>query len=114
MTSPTHDLALSGAQLSMLSAMLDEQRQFRVEQLVQHGAVSVPSTRARTEADQEISDTILRGARVALVEIEAARTRMADCTYGRCVDCAAPLTIERLEILPYAARCASCQSAKAR
>ena len=38
-------------------------------------------------------------------EVEAALARLADGTYGRCVDCGRELGEERLEARPEAARC---------
>jgi DnaK suppressor protein len=44
-----------------------------------------------------------------LVQIEAARQRMAAGTYGVCTDCAQPIDERRLMARPTAARCAPCQ-----
>jgi RNA polymerase-binding transcription factor DksA len=35
--------------------------------------------------------------------------RLADGTYGRCEDCEGAIPLARLEIVPYARRCAACQ-----
>ena len=40
-----------------------------------------------------------------LTEIEAALGRIEDGTYGVCVTCGKPIATERLEAVPYAARC---------
>lgn len=45
-----------------------------------------------------------------IAEIDAALLRIEDGTYGVCVDCAEPISPGRLEILPYATRCVSCQA----
>ena len=44
-----------------------------------------------------------------LSEIEAALARLADGTYGTCVECAAPIPFARLHANPSAARCIPCQ-----
>jgi DnaK suppressor protein len=44
-----------------------------------------------------------------LSEIEAALARLADETYGTCVECAAPIPFARLHANPSAARCIPCQ-----
>jgi len=44
-----------------------------------------------------------------LGDVESALTRMAEGTYGNCVDCEEPISYERLEKLPSAARCRQCQ-----
>lgn len=45
-----------------------------------------------------------------LREIEAARKRFADGSYGICVDCGANIGIECLYAEPAAARCVECQT----
>jgi len=45
-----------------------------------------------------------------LRELEAARARLAQGTYGVCVDCGAPIGYDRLLANPAAARCLVCQN----
>ena len=40
-----------------------------------------------------------------LAQVRAARTRVADGTYGRCEVCGAQIPAERLEARPWASRC---------
>jgi len=44
-----------------------------------------------------------------LRDIEAARKRLADGSYGVCTDCGAEIAYQRLEAEPAAARCVDCQ-----
>jgi RNA polymerase-binding transcription factor DksA len=44
-----------------------------------------------------------------LREVEAARKRLADGSYGICADCGAGIAFERLLAEPAAARCVECQ-----
>jgi RNA polymerase-binding transcription factor DksA len=44
-----------------------------------------------------------------LRELNAAHRRLADGTYGICVDCGADIPVERLRAQPAAARCVACQ-----
>ena len=44
-----------------------------------------------------------------LLDIEAARQRLADGSYGLCTDCGAEIGLERLRAEPEAARCIDCQ-----
>ena len=46
-----------------------------------------------------------------LMAIEAARARMAEGTYGVCIDCGGEIPFERLQAQPAALRCVACQSA---
>lgn len=41
--------------------------------------------------------------------ITAAQSRLADGSYGRCVDCDADIPVARLLVMPQAGRCAECQ-----
>ena len=45
-----------------------------------------------------------------LREIESALKRIADGSYGQCVECGAEVGIERLKAYPTAQRCFDCQS----
>ena len=42
--------------------------------------------------------------------IDAARARMADGSYGECVDCGVAIPVERLMAQPTALRCVPCQT----
>jgi RNA polymerase-binding protein DksA len=44
-----------------------------------------------------------------LREVVAALKRLADGTYGLCLDCGADIPVERLRAQPAAARCVDCQ-----
>lgn len=48
-----------------------------------------------------------------LGEIDGAIRRLADGTYGECEDCRAAIPRSRLETIPYARRCVTCQRASA-
>ena len=45
-----------------------------------------------------------------LRDLEAARTRLADGSYGTCADCGGEIGFERLKANPAAARCIACQT----
>ncbi|CAA9265294.1 MAG: hypothetical protein AVDCRST_MAG41-2550 [uncultured Corynebacteriales bacterium] len=103
---PDRPCALRG-HLPALRAALVQQRRFRREQLAE--------LRARVPADpaqQEVADTLRKGASVALIGIEAALERMDRDRYGDCVTCGTPIPLERLEILPAVAVCMACQRAQ--
>jgi RNA polymerase-binding transcription factor DksA len=97
---------LDPLQLKQLTAALREQRRFRLAQVGElegaHGVAGDPT-------QMEITATLLRGARIALADIDAALDRAADGRYGTCTDCRQPIAVERLEILPMVATCMSCQ-----
>ena len=101
--------ALSADQMTELRAMLEEQRDFRLDQLAQlhrpgpHGPLS--------STNPEIFRSLADGARAALSDVQSALWRIEDGHYGTCVACGEPLEPARLEILPQVARCMPCQRA---
>lgn len=89
---------------ALRSALL-QQRRFRIEQLADLRTASPDDP-----AQEEVVETLRRGARIALRDIEAALARIDRGTYGTCVQCAAPIPVERLEILPAVDLCMTCQA----
>ena len=102
---------LSPDQFAELRRMLEQQREFRLDQLTQlhlpgpHGPLS--------STEPEIFRSLVAGARAALRDVQAALWRMDDGAYGRCVTCDRPVEVARLEILPQTAECMTCQRAPA-
>ncbi|KRV50660.1 molecular chaperone DnaK [Wenjunlia vitaminophila] len=68
---------------------------------------------ASEQAGHEADDHLMAAQRDAiqrvLKEIDAAFARVQDGSYGTCQECAKPIPVERLEILPYARCCVPCQ-----
>jgi len=46
---------------------------------------------------------------VLLADIDRARAKIADGTYGRCDECGEPIGEARLEALPWAGECVACR-----
>jgi DnaK suppressor protein len=46
--------------------------------------------------------------------VDAALARLEDGSYGRCIRCGEPIAPDRLDALPWAARCIDCQRLAAR
>jgi DnaK suppressor protein len=46
--------------------------------------------------------------------VDAALARLDDGSYGRCIRCGEPIAPDRLDALPWAARCIDCQRLAAR
>ncbi|MGI9116627.1 MAG: TraR/DksA family transcriptional regulator [Gaiellales bacterium] len=57
----------------------------------------------------ELDEGMEADLRSSLDEVDAALQRVADGTYGACVDCGQPIPDARLEALPASARCMDCQ-----
>lgn len=64
---------------------------------------------SESERQDEVDRDIDEAAGHILGEIEAARARVVEGTYGTCVDCGQPIPRERLIAHPAAIRCVSCQ-----
>jgi RNA polymerase-binding transcription factor DksA len=97
--------ALRPDQLAELRAQLVEQKAFRERQLRSLAGAGAADGRRH----QEIADMLRSAARTALRDVEDALARMRAGNYGRCVGCGSPLPLARLEVLPQAARCMTCQ-----
>lgn len=63
---------------------------------------------ADLNADLEAADMERHGG--AIQEVEAARARIADGSYGECADCGEDIGFERLKVNPTALRCIRCQT----
>ena len=72
----------------------------------------------KEEASDQVRETIdsagIERDLAELRDIERARQRIADGSYGRCVDCDEPIEPARLLAQPTALRCTECQSAAER
>lgn len=62
--------------------------------------------------EQGMSAAVASINRSALAEVDAALGRLADGTYGTCLGCDAAIPAERLEVMPAAAYCVSCQQSR--
>jgi DnaK suppressor protein len=74
-------------------------------------AGAVPDTGDQSIADVAADTTHAELDRdlIELRELDAARRRLAEGSYGLCVDCGADIDLERLRAWPGAARCIDCQ-----
>jgi len=103
-------LALERRERDLLSSIAEERRRTNVEdyeQLV--GVVGDEADRAFVETSVDIETGRVDRQIKELREIEAARERVAQGTFGVCIDCGGPIEYERLRIYPPAVRCAECQ-----
>jgi DnaK suppressor protein len=69
---------------------------------------------ASAEAQRSMDIAQLSHATAELGEIDAALARIADGSYGLCIDCGGPIGRPRLLVHPMAVRCAPCQSRRER
>lgn len=116
-------MALTKQQTSTLAQVLNEleknaARDLR-QDMVQSGgtesfnqvAGEAPDAGDRSVADLtsdlEAADIERHGG--AIQDVAAARMRIADGSYGECVDCGGEISFERLKVNPTALRCIRCQ-----
>lgn len=64
---------------------------------------------AQADAERDLSIALEERESAELVSIDAALARVADGSYGLCVDCGASITAARLHATPTAMRCVGCQ-----
>ena len=117
-------MALTDTELAELSAQLDRRRGELMGEVQDElgdtegreygtltGALpgdSGDQSVADAEADMSLSMTDRHAEEIA--EIDAARQRIRDGTYGRCIDCGTEIGYERLRAYPTAKRCIEDQS----
>jgi DnaK suppressor protein len=65
--------------------------------------------RANNAYSRELSYSISDAERALMLQIDEARARVADGTYGRCAHCGEPIAARRIEALPWARHCINCQ-----
>jgi DnaK suppressor protein len=103
--------ALERREQDLRSSIAEERRRTDVEDYEQlEGVVGDEADRAFVEAAIDIETGRVEQQVKELREIEAARERVAQGTFGVCVDCDGPIEYQRLRIYPPAVRCAECQT----
>ena len=112
--------SLTKAQLKRFRQMLDEKAE-EIRANLRSAAASKALSRGEEPLDEEelpsqsheewiflnrnnIDVMLLR-------EIEEALVRMNDRSYGTCLECVDPISLKRLDALPWARYCVSCQEA---
>jgi len=109
------------ARTPRLRRALEDQRQFRLDQLAELAMEERASGRhsmseyvedldaSANSARSEVSTVIAAAARRALGDIESALAKIRSGGYGSCERCGSPIGIQRLDALPQAAFCMGCQ-----
>ncbi|MGW6007348.1 TraR/DksA family transcriptional regulator [Streptomyces sp. NPDC055210] len=85
---------------------LEHERNSRLTQLL---ALDEAGTGVESEVEEHVMSAQKGTIRRVLAEVEDAFTRVRDGSYGDCLDCAKPIPVERLEILPYTRFCVPCR-----
>src|SRR5437879_993611 len=86
--------------LPEFEAALEQQQQFRLEQLHELADAAANASPAVDDAQDHVSEILRSSAATALTDIEDALHRLRAGTYGICERCTTHIPYERLEILP--------------
>lgn len=112
---------LTDEQLHSLARLLDEReaqlqaevRDAREEAQNQHeidaGVVGDMGDAGQAKTRDDIGHAEMERDVEELMDIEAAKQRMAEGSYGECVDCTQDIGYARLQVQPAARRCTECQ-----
>jgi RNA polymerase-binding transcription factor DksA len=102
---------LARREQDLRTRIADEMQRTGTEDYEQlHGVVGDEADRAFVETAVDIETGRAEQQIRELREIEAARERVAQGTFGICIDCGGPIEYERLRIYTHAVRCAECQT----
>jgi RNA polymerase-binding transcription factor DksA len=91
--------------LNALSARVRE-----VEQDLRHGDVKDFEEYATEAEGDEVLEGLEGSALQEITQIRGALERIAEGTYGECVNCGEPVGEKRLEAIPHAPQCIKCAS----
>lgn len=88
---------------------LEQQRHFRLDQLTH---LAYEALAASDDALSEVTAMLMRAARAALADIDAALFRLAIGRFGDCQRCGRAIPEDRLHAMPMASLCLRCQLSK--
>jgi DnaK suppressor protein len=97
--------------LPELRAALEQQRQFRMDQLNELAAELANSTTAADLPRGQVTAGLRAAATAALADIDAALQPIEHGSYGTCQQCDTAISLERVEMLPMGRLCMPCQRA---
>jgi DnaK suppressor protein len=112
------DLAYELETLTELQQRLERDRSALMARLGTRGASAYELTATHGQGETELAvrdgqqtiDAALQSeAATALDAVNAALARIQAGTFGRCASCGDPIPMERLVVVPEAARCIDCQ-----
>ena len=112
---------LTEEQLQSLARLLDEREaqlqaevrgareEAQTQQEVDAGVVGDTGDVGQAKTRDDIGHAEMERDVEELMEIDAAKQRMADGSYGECTDCTQDIGYARLQVQPAACRCTECQ-----
>ncbi|MGW1339515.1 TraR/DksA family transcriptional regulator [Kribbella sp. NPDC002412] len=106
---PSRPRGRDAIDLQWFRSELEQQRRFRLDQLTD---LSYEAAGVADDAQAEVTAALMTGARVVLAEIDAALFRLTIGSFGMCQRCARAIPVDRLQAIPMAGLCLTCQYAK--
>lgn len=112
---------LSDEQLQSLARLLDEREaqlqaevrdareEAQEQQEMDAGVVGDTGDAGQAKTRDDIGHAEMERDVGELMEIDAAKQRLADGSYGECIDCTQEIGYARLQVQPSARRCTECQ-----
>ena len=104
---------LSPSEVMQLRAQLlrefEQQRGLLVQQTDQLDELPAGAAGA-LEVERDLAEELVARRRDAIEDIADALARIAAKAYGRCESCDGAIPVERLEIIPHARLCVTCQA----
>ncbi|HLJ66109.1 MAG TPA: TraR/DksA C4-type zinc finger protein [Chloroflexota bacterium] len=104
---------LNGDPYATVREMLARERSAvltRMEVITQDALSFEPESDGISASGHESEGALMRMLQNRLGDIDLALARLADGSYGVCADCSSDIPPRRLEALPFATLCVSCQS----
>jgi DnaK suppressor protein len=101
--------AIKDSLLSQKSLILNRQREFKKESLMESLHIADESEQSVYEQSQNLGLQIREKEIQVLHQIEKALSKIADGTYGQCESCADPIGLKRLQARPFTTLCISCK-----
>ena len=92
-----------------LELLLRERRRLREESLAARGGSPDPLEVAQELEEEQVWLAVLDRSCDAQMQMEEALALLTEGRYGRCVDCSKAIPRARLQALPFALRCVTCQ-----
>ena len=105
LTSSGHPRRRRGA----LELLLRERRRLREESLAARGGGPDPLEMAQGLEEEQVWLAVLDRSCDARMQMQEALALLTEGRYGRCVDCGKAIPDARLQALPFALRCVTCQ-----
>jgi DnaK suppressor protein len=100
---------LEGQRHRIVESVRVTMREGRSEGTAEHDEVHDEAERSEADIQDDLELALLQMRSETLARIDEALERLDAGDYGRCVECAADISAARLNALPFAIRCRSCE-----